>query len=303
MRFETVTIKLAKCEFVLWKGISMFQRLATGWELAKQSFAVLKLDKELLLFPIMSGVACLIAMASFAVPLFFSGALEGINEEATTGTQVLLGVLTFLFYFVTYFIIIFFNSALVACAIIRLKGGDPIVRDGIGAAMDRLPQIAGWAFVAATVGLILKIIESRSEKVGSIVASLLGMAWSITTFFVVPVLVVEKAGPIEAVKRSVAVMKKTWGESLGANTGIGFLTFLASLVAILPIGGGIALISASPVFGGLLIGIGVLWVLFVSLVSSALGSIILAALYIYAAEEKMPQHFDANMIKGAFTTK
>ena len=281
----------------------MFQRLTTGWELAKQSFTVLKLDKELLLFPIMSGAACLVAMASFAVPLFFSGALDGLNEEASTGTQVLLGVLTFLFYFVTYFIIIFFNSALVACAIIRLKGGDPTVRDGFGAAMDRLPQIAGWALVAATVGLILKIIESRSEKVGSIVASLLGMAWSITTFFVIPVLVVEKAGPIEAVKRSVAVMRKTWGESLGANMGIGFLTFLASLVAILPIGGGIALFSASPVLGGILIGIGVLWILFVSLVSSALGSIILAALYIYAAEEKMPQHFDSGMIKGAFATK
>ena len=129
------------------------------------------------------------------------------------------------------------------------------------------------------------------------------MAWSITTFFVIPVLVVEKTGPIDAVKRSVAVIKKTWGESLGANMGIGFITFLASLVALLPIGGGIAAMSVSPVLGGILIGLGVLWILFVSLVSSALGSILLAALYIYAAEGKMPQHYDPNMIKGAFATK
>lgn len=282
----------------------MFERLSRGWDLAKQSLEVLKLDKELLLFPILSGAACLVAMASFAVPVYFSGMLEGLAaEEVAPSTQIIMGVLGFLFYFVTYFIIIFFNSALVACAIIRLKGGDPTVGDGFGAAMDRLPQIAGWALVAATVGMILKIIESRSEKVGAIVASVLGMAWSITTFFVIPVLVVEKTGPINAVKRSVAVMKKTWGESLGANMGIGFITFLASLIAILPIGGGMALMSASPLLGGILVGIGILWVLFVSLVSSALGSIMLAALYIYAAEGKMPQHYKPNLIEGAFSTK
>ena len=282
----------------------MFERLSRGWDLAKQSLEVLKLDKELLLFPILSGAACLVAMASFAVPVYFSGMLEGLAaEEVAPSTQIIMGVLGFLFYFVTYFIIIFFNSALVACAIIRLKGGDPTVGDGFGAAMDRLPQIAGWALVAATVGMILKIIESRSEKVGAIVASVLGMAWSITTFFVIPVLVVEKTGPINAVKRSVAVMKKTWGESLGANMGIGFITFLASLIAILPIGSGMALMSASPLLGGILVGIGILWVLFVSLVSSALGSIMLAALYIYAAEGKMPQHYKPNLIEGAFSTK
>lgn len=287
-----------------FKGAEMFGKLSTGWRLAKQSLEVLKLDKELLLFPIFSGLACIVAMASFAVPIFASGLHEGLlEEEVGSGTQILMGILGFLFYFVTYFIIIFFNSALVGCAIIRLKGGDPTVRDGFGAAMARLPQIASWALVAATVGFILKIIESRSEKVGAIVSGLLGMAWSITTFFVIPVLVVEKTGPIDAVKRSVAVIKKTWGESLGANMGIGFITFLASLVALLPIGGGIAAMSVSPVLGGILIGLGVLWILFVSLVSSALGSILLAALYIYAAEGKMPQHYDPNMIKGAFATK
>ena len=282
----------------------MFGKLSRGWDLAKQSFEVLKLDKELLLFPIISGAACLVAMASFAVPVYFSGLLDQLQtEEASQQTQIIMGVIGFLFYFVTYFIIIFFNSALVACAIIRLKGGDPTVRDGFGAAMDRLPQIAGWALVSATVGMILKAIESRSERFGEIVASLFGMAWSITTFFVIPVLVVEKTGPIDAVKRSVSVMKKTWGESLGANMGIGFITFLASLIAILPIGGGIALMSASPLLGGTLIAIGIIWVLFVSLVSSALGSILLAALYIYASEGQMPQHFKPKMIEGAFEAK
>lgn len=283
----------------------MFERIATGWELAKQSFQVLRLDKELLLFPIFSTIACVLVMATFAVPIFFSGMLENMGQdgEAGQGTQILFYVIAFLFYFANYFVIIFFNSALVGCAIIRLKGGDPVVSDGIGAAMARLPQIAAWALVSATVGLILKAIESRSERVGAIVANLIGMAWSITTFFVVPILVVEKAGPIEAVKRSVGLMKKAWGESLTANFGIGLITFLVSLLAILPVMGGIAMMSVSPVIGGLLIALGVLWVLVVSLISSAVGSILLAALYIFASEGKMPEHYDSALIQRAFAPK
>ena len=282
----------------------MFERLSTGWELAKQSMHVLKMDKELLLFPVFSSIACLLVLASFGVPIYFSGMLEGIGQDGATGArEIMMYVLLFLFYFVNYFVIIFFNSALVGCAIIRLKGGDPTISDGMGAAMARLPQIAGWALVSATVGMILKVIESRSERVGEIVAGLMGMAWSITTFFVVPILVVEKAGPVEAVKRSVGIMKKTWGESLAANFGIGFVTFLASLLGLLPIIGGIALMQASALAGGVLVALGILWILVVALASSALNAIMLAALYIYASEGKMPQHFDEGMIQGAFSQK
>lgn len=287
----------------------MFERISTGWELAKESLNVLKLDKELLMFPLLSGMACLVVTASFAIPVFFSGLLENVGdqpagENLTSVESILMYVLMFLFYFVTYFIIIFFNSALVACAIIRLKGGDPILSDGFGAAMARLPQIAGWALVAASVGMILKIIESRSQRFGQIVSGLLGMAWSITTFFVIPVLVVEKTGPVDAVKRSVSIMKKTWGESLSANFGIGLITFLAMIVAILPIVGGVAAIgSQMTILGIALIAIGAVLVLTVSLVSSALGTIMLAALYIYAEEGTVPGGFDARLIQKAFAPK
>ena len=141
----------------------MFERMTTGWELAKQSAHVLRQDKELILFPLISGVACLLALASFAVPAYFGGLFDfAVQENADGATKIdvnigpLYYVVAFLFYFVNYFIVIFFNSALVACAIIRLKGGNPNLGDGFGAAMARLPQIAGWALVAATVGMILK---------------------------------------------------------------------------------------------------------------------------------------------------
>ncbi len=286
----------------------MFDRISNGWELTRQSWHVLRCDKELLLFPLMSGIACLLVMATFAVPLWASGFAEGVIErpegEGVTIAEILGYVVLFAFYFVNYFVIVFFNSALVSCAVIRFKGGNPTLGDGLSAASARLPQIAGWALLAATVGVILKAIESRSEKVGMIVTSLLGMAWSIVTYFVVPVIVVEQAGPVRAVKRSTQVMKSTWGETLVANFGIGLIVFLVSLVAFIPLVLGVLAIAAGQVaLGGVAVALGVVALLLISLVSSALNAIIIAALYLFAAEGTVPQQFNDQLFRRAFATK
>lgn len=282
----------------------MFDRISNGWRLAMQSLRVLRMDKELVIFPLLSGIACLLVLASFALPLWASGTLDALSEEAQPQANVLAYVVLFAFYLVSYFVIVFFNSALVACAIIRFKGGDPTLQDGLGAAMARLPQIFGWALVSASVGVLLKAIESRSERAGALVAGLLGMGWSIVTFFVVPVIVIEKTGPIEAVKRSTALLKKNWGESLSANFGIGLITFLMNLPAILLIVAGVGVFSSfDPVIGGVLIGVGIVGLLVVSLISSALNAIVLAALYLYGATDQVPSGFDAAQLKGAFAAK
>ncbi len=174
-----------------------FDRISNGWSLAMASFKVLKLDPELLLFPLASGFTCLLVIASFALPMFGMDAnfLESLSDKQTTTSDIVAYGLLFLFYFVTYFVIIFFNSALVACAIIRFKGGDPTVSDGIGASLAAIHYILLWALVAATVGVILRAIESRSRNVGRIVTGLLGAVWSMLTYFVVPVLVIEHQRP------------------------------------------------------------------------------------------------------------
>jgi hypothetical protein len=266
----------------------------------------LKLDKELVLFPLMSGVACLLVLASFAVPLWASGYAEGLlQEQGVDQTSQIIGyVVLFAFYVVNYFVIVFFNSALVACAIVRFRGGNPTLKDGLSAAGARLPQILGWSLVMASVGLILKIIESRSERLGELVAGLLGMAWSAVTYFVVPVIVVEKLGPIDAVKRSFAILKKTWGEALGANFGVGFIVFLASLVALVPlILGGVAIAAGLWPLGILGVVCGLVLLLVISLVSSTLNAIIVGALYLYGAVGTVPAHFDEALLRQAFARK
>lgn len=286
----------------------MFERIANGWQLTQQSWRVLMLDKKLLLFPLISGVACLFVMASFAIPLWASGYQAVLMDEGVDGigqTQQIIGyVVLFAYYFVNYFVIVFFNSGLIACAVIRFKGGNPTVADGFSAALARLPQIAGWALVAATVGVILKMIESRSERVGQIVASLLGMAWSAVTYFVVPVIVVEKTGPIDAAKRSLQVLKKTWGEALVANFGIGIIVFLATLVALIPLVSGVVAIATGAVWLGIIgVVVGIVALLLVSLIGSALNTIIIGALYLYAAEGTAPRQFDDDLLRHAFSQK
>ena len=282
----------------------MFERIANGWELSKESVRVLRLDKELLVFPLLSGLACLFVLASFGVPLWLTGYAEALSDNPDASRDAIAWVITFAFYFVNYFVIVFFNAALVACAIIRFRGGDPTLADGFRAATSRLPQIAGWALVSATVGVILRLIESRSERAGQFVASLLGTAWTIATFFVVPVLVVEHVGPIEAGKRSVAILRRTWGEALTANFGIGFFVFLAMLpaLALLMIGGWF-LSQEQIALGIALFATGVLAMIIVSLASATLNAILLAALYLYASDEAVPDGFEPSLLRGAFATK
>ena len=195
----------------------MFSSIGRSWELAKDSFRVLRSDKELLLFPLLSFVVLVIVSISFFVPFM---AVGGVTSAQNGQTNIASYVVAFLFYVVSYTVTFFFQTALVGAAMIRLDGGDPTLGDGFRIAFARLPKIIGYAIIAATVGMILRFISERAGILGQIVGGVLGFAWTIATFLVVPVLVAENVGPIDAVKRSTALLKQTWGERMSvARTG------------------------------------------------------------------------------------
>jgi hypothetical protein len=290
-----------------------FDRLSRGWELAGQSWEVLKRDKSLVVFPILSGIACLLVVASFLVPLFvvpgFGAGMMAVFDEDGAGqqkpaAQIAYAALLFAFYFVNYFVIVFFNTALVSCAIIRFKGGDPTLGDGLRMAGSRLPQIAGWAALSATVGVILKMIEEKTDWVGQIVISLIGTAWAVATYLAVPTLAVEGVGPIEALKRSAGLIRKTWGEGLAGQFGLGWIGFLISLPGIaLIIFGVMALANQAVVLGGLLLAVGVLELLVGAIVTSTLKQIFIAGLYVFATEQQVPNGFSPELMRSAFGPK
>jgi hypothetical protein len=281
----------------------MFDRLSNSWALARSSWRVLMQNKALLIFPLLSSLCCLLVLASFLAPL-----LVNLREDATGELYVNLPnwamfALAFGFYFFSYFFIVFFNAALVSCALISFSGQKPTVGDGLRAASARMPQITAWAFVSATVGMILKAIENAHEKAGEIISAILGTAWTVMTYFVVPVLVVEKVGPFAAIGRSVSILKKTWGESLVGNFGIGLVVFLLCLPGMVVVALGVALAGKSVVMGLAVVALALIYLLGVSAVGSALQGIFLSAVYQYAAHGEVPGEFERQTVEHAFTTK
>lgn len=276
-------------------------KLSHTWSLMGASWQVLKQDKEILIFPLMSGICCLLVLASFAIPILSSGNWELPDEEALTEQGIMYYGPLFLFYFCTYFIIVFFNSAIIACATIRMQGGDPTVGDGFRAALARIHLIFGWALVSATVGLVLRIIEDRSKTVGRIVAGLLGMAWTVVSFLVVPILVIEKKGPIHALKESTMLLKKTWGEQLIGNFSFGLIFFLLGIPAYILIAlgffsGSVVAIVTCTLFA-------VTYLIVIALIQSALQAIFQAAVYLYAREGGAPTGFDPELLADSMVYK
>ena len=272
-------------------------KIARTWSLMSECWQVLKQDKSLLVFPLISGICCLLLLASFAVPLYTTGNWQPPGHDATAQRQVAYYGTLFAFYVGNYFIVVFFNAAIVACAASRMGGGNPTIGDGLRAATSRLPVIAGWALVSATVGLVLRIIEDRSEKIGQIVAGLLGMAWTVVSFLVVPILVVENKGPIAALQDSTALLKKTWGEQLVSNFSFGIIFFLLAIPAF-------ALIILGFYLGGAAViitcaGVAVIYLIVLGLVQSALQAIFQTALYLYARDGQVPPGFHADVLGTA----
>jgi hypothetical protein len=280
----------------------MFDKLRNSWALIKASAAVLRADKELIVFPIVSAIGVFIVTITFAFPMVLAGFFDSLLEGQS---QVFGFIIGFLFYVVQYTVIIFANSALVGAAMIRLRGGDPTVGDGFRIAMKHIVSILAYALISATVGVILRWISERGKTVGRIVSSLVGMAWNLATYLVVPVLVVEGVDPLTAIKRSASLLKQTWGEQIAGNFGIGLVFGLLTLGAFLL---GIPLIIfAVSLESVVLIAFAVmtllLVVVFLSLISSTLNGIYVAAVYRYAAEGESSGFFSEEMVQGAFRVK
>lgn len=276
----------------------MWETLSRSWGLVKASAGVLRSDTELMLFPVLSGLASLGVLATFALPMFALRVFEhGIGIAGV--------LLAFVFYFCQYAVIVFFNSALVGAAMIRLDGGDPTLSDGLAAARRRLPAILGYAAIAATVGVLLQAMKRRDNNfLVRLFGSGLGVAWTLAAFLVVPVLVSRDVGPIDALKDSVALLRRTWGEnalgSVGIGAAFGLLTGLAAVAGV-----GLSVIAFQ---GSVALGIGVaaicvLGIALMAIYQAALTGIYSAALYRYAVSHEVPAGFTGAQLVHAFEPK
>jgi hypothetical protein len=280
-------------------------RLARSLQLARASWSVVRADKELLLLPVLSVIATLLVAASFVVPAFAAG---WFRSEAANAVEpnTLTYALMLAFYIVTCFVTIFFNTALVGAAMIRLDGGDPSLGDALSIAWQRVGRIAGYACIAGTVGLLLRALEERVGWLGRIVVGVIGVAWSLATFLVVPVLVARDLGPIEAVKESARMLRTTWGENLAGNLGLGFV-FLLAFVVLFALAGGLVYAGVRldlPVVAITTITVAVIGFALLVTLQATLQGVYSAALYRYAAgEPNQAPGFGPELMAQAFRAR
>lgn len=291
---------------------SFLERIVISWRLVRASSVLLRANTDLLIYPIVSAFLTILVMAAFVFSVLAFKDFD-IRAVASLSTGARLGLM-FLFYLVVYFVLYIANTALVSAMLAMMEGEQPTIRDSLRIAYDRLGVIFGYALIMATVGLIFRWLYGRggvpSRLAGPIIGrtlmfSIVGLGWHLVTFLVVPVLVVENVGPIEAVKRSTQMVKNTWGEQIVGNTSI-WLIFSAPILIF-------AIAAAPLLYWGVnhsndLVTILVLYlfimiIVTLLLVQMALQGIFSAAVYRYAVGQQAPNEFDESVLRAAFRPK
>lgn len=276
--------------------MSFLDRLSNGWTLAMNSFKVLKENKQLIIFPLLSGISLLLVIGSFFTGLLAANGwnIDNVGEEQSNVTIYAIG---FLFYVANYFVIVFFNMALVHCTRLYFRGEEVTIRAGLQFSFSRIGAIFSWAVFAAIVGTILKAIQEESGALGKIITGILGVVWAVATFFVVPIIAYENVGPIEAFKRSSRMMKEKWGESLGATFSFGII----KLIAMLGIGALFFIIGSliHPIAGIVLASVGIFSVI---AIISASEMIFVSAVY-HNINGDPVAHFNQQAIDNLFVSK
>ena len=263
--------------------------LSRGFRLAKASWDVVKGDPALLWLPVISFVCSLAVIAVFGLGLVGIG-LPAQGQPASPSVYVL----GFLMYVALSFVTIFFNAAVIGTAMKRLKGEDASLKDGLALARQHLGSIFVWAVITATVGMIIRALQERSGLIGRILFGLVGIAWSVLTYFVLPVLLYEEIGVGDAIKRSGSIFRQRWGEQFVGNATIGLAVFIIA-IPVLIIGGLIA--AALPLLGVplLVIALGALIA-----VGAACSGVFNAALYRYATTGESSGAFTIEDMNASF---
>jgi hypothetical protein len=274
----------------------MFERIARSFALVRASWGILMQDKKLLVFPVLSGIVTLLVIISFVLPLVLTG--QAAHMATTSFGSV---VLLFLFYLVSYFVVIFFNTALISCVHARLEGRAMTVGEGLAVAARHIVPILAWAFIAATVGLILHMIQERSGLLGQIAAGIAGGVWSLVTLFVVPVMIFEDKGVLAAMKESLGLFKKTWGESIAGSISIGLVFAAVGMVGFLVVLA--AIFTRNLAAMAVAVALFIVLIAVLAIVSSAMNGIFVVALYTYAKTGTVPAPYPDDLVRNAFLQK
>lgn len=267
----------------------------TGKQILMASWGLLQQQRALLWLPLMSLGCALLA----AVTLFFPGWLLGSRLGYTDQAAVILGGVFAAFGLAT--VSIYFQAALVIGANMQADGYIPTVGTVLAAAWRRKSDILAWAFVSTTVGVAIRAVEQRLGLLGRILGIATGIAWAIATYLAVPVIIAEGLGPIDAVRRSSAIIKQRWGIGLRTTLRFGAIQFVLLLVPLFMIVCGAVTLSsggATAALGLLVLLAGIVILLAMSSVFSAITSYAQTMIYRHAVGRPVP--IPVELMDGAF---
>ena len=264
-------------------------RIRRGWELTKTSWGVLRSDRSLAAFPVLGGASALLLAAAFGLP-----AALLFNDDS----NVLAVILAAIGIYLVSYAAVFFNVALAGAAAQVLDGKDATVASGVAVARTRLPAIAGWALMIASVNIVIRALQERLGPVGDLILGGIAVAWGLVTFLAVPVIALENTGPIETLRRSAGIFRERWGEQVTGQFSIGGIVLLFTfLPAIALVGIGYAV--GNGVLLGVLIAVAVVLVIVGAILSTALSQIFAVALYRYAVGQGATGAFTEDVLASA----
>jgi len=284
-----------------WKG---------GFLLARASWSTLKLDKELIAFPVLSAIVGALIAGTFIGILWITGLVPIDQFYAASGTYepgsvqiISLVIYGFLMTVLSVAVNNYFGAALIACALHRFRGNDPTVGYGLEKANKRFGSLLGFSLISGTIGYIVKALQKNDSIVSNIIGTIIGVAWAVASLFAVPVIVDSEkpVGPIEAIKGSANVLKKAWAQNVVGGLGMGvvfFLLFFAWLLVAVILNG-LAFYTSPYILIGT-IPVSIILLIVLNVVTSTLNSVFQAALYYYATSGDSPVNFDKGLLQAAF---
>jgi hypothetical protein len=301
-------------------------RFERSWSLFKSSLLVIIRNKQLLVFPIFISAATAVIILFFFAPAalwptghsYLSGehwhALadkyfrsNGSQQHPHFSLSPIACVYVAFLYFVSMFVATFFNVAFYNEILAALNGEAVSLSRGLQFACSRWKAILMWAMFAGLIGLIIKVIEERFDVVGQIIARFVGLAWSIASVFVIPVIVRDESSvnPIAMLKKSAGTLRQVWGEGLIGYVGIGAINTIVMLGSVVFIAA--AAFISTQLHNFWLLGFVVVgWVISMviwSYLMNVAGLVYKGALYLYASEGIVSEPYDQDMLNSAWKFK
>jgi hypothetical protein len=254
---------------------------ATTLGISKASLRVLRAQPRLLLFPAL-GIAVNVTILLLLLP--------GLDDPED-------GLMLALAYFLAHGVAVFFSAGLV-CEALRALRGQPIsLAGGLGCSASRLRAIAAYSIIESTIGLVLGAL-ARGGRPGRWLKMLLGGAWSLVSYLGLPVMIAERRGGYDSLRRSGELLRQTWGET--AVSELGFRVLLVHMVIAALV---ICLILARLINQPFALVLAISLFLAGVMVVATLQAIYRAALYIFAAEGVVPDGFDTPEMHAVWRVK